>query len=364
MSASDDAAPVAVHRILDHTHRAVAATFEYPPGWRAESRVDWNFEHRALPVRLAARVSHPEGVASVDLYPIEWFCWVEPNLGFYREGQDLGDGTSLLRPMPAAEAMGRWVLPKLRGRAEGLTVLGMTPLPRLADALGSKISGGARTEGVCAKLAYRENGLDVVEELYGLRAEFEGIPTYGAAGVLVQTNWGFARLFGYRAASARADEFRDGFWNVVRTVKPEPQWEKICEQRTLELKALFEQYLRAGYQQIEAATQMSRQISAQNQQWLDQQAARREAEYQSDQRRLRDEGSRGSYSANDAFGDYLMGRETYDDPYYEYGSQHGYYDYVWTDKQGNYQYSNDANFDPNPNASSDWVLMRKKQIGD
>lgn len=351
--------------MLDHQHQMVAATFEYPPTWHAESQVVWNFQHHSFPVQLFGRVRHPDGVTGVELFPVEWCCWIEPNLGIHQPGQPLGDGMILLPPMSAPDMMTRWILSKYRRHVEGLTILGVTPLPRLATALGTEIKGAA-TEGVSVKLAYRENGREIEEELYGLRAEFPGIPTYGAAGMLVQVNWGMVRLFGFRAERSHFDEHREAFWSIIQTTKPNPQWEQVCAQRIEELKQLFEQYLRAGYAQIEAATQLSRQISAQNDAWLNQQAQQREAAYQSEQRRRHDEQqSQGGYTANDAFGDYIMGRETYDDPYWQYGSQHsGYHDYVWTDKQGNYQYSNDANFDPNVNASSNWVLMRKKQIGD
>ena len=92
-----------------------------------------------------------------------------------------------------------------------------------------------------------------------------------------------------------------------------------------ELQQQFNQYLKAGYDQIAAAGRLSLQISANNQSFLDHQAQRREQESQSDQRRRHQSPSAGGYTTSDAFGDMMMGRETYDDPYWQYGSQHSGY---------------------------------------
>jgi hypothetical protein len=162
------------------------------------------------------------------------------------------------------------------------------------------------------------------------------------------------------------DSCRDRLWACVRSSKVNPEWEQLCARVFQQLKQQFDQYIQAGYDQIAAAGQLSRQISANNQQWLDQQQQQREAAARSDaQRRAQEQSSWGAYTTSDAFGDYIMGRETYADPGDPTGaSQHGYHNYVWTDGQQGYQYSDDANFDPNVGSDRTWTLMRKKQVGD
>jgi hypothetical protein len=358
--------PLTRHQIIDQQHGLVAAVLEHLASWQAQSQIVWNFEHYSLPVRVSGRVFDPRSLAQVEFFPAEQFCWVEPDLGLQQQGQDAG-GVTLLQPLPAADALLRWVLPKYRGQMQGLRIAGVTPLPQLAALLNaSNPTQGVTTEGVRVDVEYSDQGRTFAEEFYGLKFAAPGIPTYGAAGTLVQYNWGFARLLSFRAPAGQLDEHRRAFWAVVRSLRVNPQWEQLCAQVFQQLKQQFDQYLQAGYANIEAAGRLSRQISAQNDAWLGQQQQQRDAARQADQqRRAQEQSAAGTYTTNDAFGDYIMGRETYDDPYYQYGSQHsGYHDYVWTDGQGSYQYSNDANFDPNIGASTNWTLMKKKQIGD
>jgi hypothetical protein len=366
MEPTQTEAPPAVHQVLDQQHRLVAATFEHPPSWQAQSQVVWNFQHHSLPVRVSGRAFNPRSGAQVEFFPVEQFYWIDPDLGLQQQGQGTG-GVTLLRPLSAADTMVRWVLPKYRGHVQGARVLGVTPLPRLAQLLKAEAqTRDTTTEGVRVDIEYGEQGRPFAEQFFGLRFALPGIPTYGAAGTLVQYNWGFARLFSFRAPAGQLDAHAPTCWAIVRSLRVNPRWEQLCAQVFQQLKQQFDQYLQAGYANIEAAGRLSKQISAQNDAWLQQQQQQREAAWQSDQqRRAQEQSAAGDYNANDAFGDYIMGRETYDDPYYQYGSQHsGYHNYVWTDGQGNYQYSDDANFNPNVGATTDWVLMKKRQVGE
>lgn len=357
----------AVHRVLDEQHRMVAAVFEHPSEWRAESRVSWNFAHYSLPVKVAGRVSDPTGSAVLEFFPVEWFCWIEPDMGFYRQGQDLNDGMFLLRPMPATDLLTQWVVRKHRGGAQNLRLVGARVVPHLAETLGAAPQQGVAREGASARVEYTDpSGRPVEEEFFGLKVTFDGIQTYGAAGCLTQYNWGFARLFSFRAEAGRLDAARDRLWSIVHSMKVNPDWEQLCARVFQQLKQQFDQYIQAGYDQIAAAGRLSRQISANNDQWLAHQQQRREQEAHSDAMRRQQEQSQwGAYTSSDAFGDYMMGRETYADAGDPTGSsQHGYHDYVWTDGQQNYQYSDDANFDPNVGGDRNWTLMKKRQVGE
>lgn len=367
MSVEGQGPATAVHRILDHQHRAVAAVFQHPPEWRAESQVVWNFAHYSLPVKVFGRVFDPQGTAALEFFPVEWFCWIDPYVDFRQPGQDLNDGMFLLQPMSAADTLTRWVIPKYRGGWPGLRTLGARPVPRLAESLGAGVQQGAASEGAAARVEYADQGGRAFEEeFFGLRVAFPGIPTYGAAGCLTQYNWGFTRLFSFRAEAGRLDAERDRLWSVVHSLKVNPEWERLCAGVFQRLKQQFDQYIQAGYDQIAAATRLSQQISAQNQAWLDSQQQRREAASRADEeRRRRERSSAGAYTAGDAFGDYIMGRETYEDAGDPTGSsQHGYYNYVWTDGQQNYEYSDDANFDPNVGSDRTWTPMRKRRVGE
>jgi hypothetical protein len=117
------------------------------------------------------------------------------------------------------------------------------------------------------------------------------------------------------------------------------------------LRQEFNRQLQAGYDQIAAAAQLSRQISANNDAMIasiDRQlAATRSAS-----------SGTASRSANDKFSDYIRGVDTVDDPYYG-TSQHSYNEkYHWTDGYGSYRNANDPTYNPNQNENGNWQLMQ------
>lgn len=351
------------HQIVDQQHRGmIAAMFEYPPAWQATSRVTWNFQNVSQALTVYAAAYNPNGMEWLEMLPVESFCWIEPNYGFYQQGQS-HLGQVYMRPMTALDTMARWVIPKYRGNRRNVQITVANQVPDLPRWLNFNTEG-APAESVVVRIEYNENGKLIEEEFYGVKIQRDCPPTYGAAGPLYQTNWGFARLFCFRAEKGTLDALRPAFWRIMQSVKINPEWERLCGQVNQQLADLFNQHIQAGYDQINAATRLSHMISAQNDAWLQQQQQNRDAAWAADQQRRHQEQARNDYTTNDAFGDYIMGRESYNDPYYQDGSQHyGYYQYVWTDSQGNYQYSNDANFNPNLGASANWTLMEKKQIG-
>ena len=109
--------------------------------------------------------------------------------------------------------------------------------------------------------------------------------------------------------------------------------------------------MQAGYDQIAAAAQLSRQISANNDAMLSAIDSRLQAS------RAAGSSAAQGRSANDKFSDYIRGVETVDDPYYG-TSQHSYNErYHWTDGYGTYRHSNDATYNPNQTETGAWQLM-------
>lgn len=356
----------AVYRIIDEKHQGiVVSTFELPASWQAQSRVNWNYAHLSFPVTAWAVAYNPNGAEAVEMFPVDAFYWLEPDYGFNPQGQN-SLGQTCLRVMSAEETMLKWVLPKYRGNRPNLRVIGTIPMPDLPQRIGFNLPG-VQMESVAVKIEYAENNQIIEEVIYGVKTTQQPPPTYGAGGMIVQTNWGFARLFSFRAAQGRIEENRDLFWHVIKSAKANPQWEQMYNQILGQMQTQFNQYLQAGYDQINAATQMSHQISAQNDAWLNQQAQKRETDNRAwEQKRAQENEAWGKYTNNDAFGDMMMGRETYADPSSNLGEVQidGYHDYVWTNKQEEYIPTNDPNFDPNIGSNQNWVLLKKKNIGD
>src|SRR4051812_37156043 len=186
-----------LHQVIDRQHKGmVSSVFEYPAAWQARSEVTWNFQNMSFPVTAYAQVYNPSGTEAFEFLPAEYFFWINEGYGFYQQGQEVM-GQVFMPPMPAGEVMTQWVIPKYRRNRPGLKIVAVRPLPQLARGIELDL-GGTPSEGVCVKLEYAENGRLFEEELYGIKLTQE-VPYYGPQGMMIQINWGFARLFSFRA---------------------------------------------------------------------------------------------------------------------------------------------------------------------
>lgn len=361
------------YQIYDSTLNMPAAAYSLPADWRATSQVSWNIEHFSQPSHMYSIAVSPDGLSAVEFLPAEQFCWLVPNPGFKHPGQEMGDGSTLLPPVSAVDAMVHFEIPKLRGKVEGLQIVQVQAMPELGQLLNSPAPQGASQEGVWAKLCYQINGQPIEEEIYGLKVAFSGLPSYGAAGKLMQYNWGFARLFSFRAPAGQLEASRPVFAAMIKSGQPNPAW--LAAKQQIQQKALQHNNFRLllTKQSIDNANMLSRTVIAGSEDFFRHQAERREYEGVSDRLRFQARhgysppsagisstgNSSSGYTRTDAVNDLLGGQETYED-----GSTHtGYHNYMWSDGQGNYSPSNDPNFNPNINSDRTWTLLQKKQIG-
>ena len=172
------------------------------------------------------------------------------------------------------------------------------------------------------------------------------------AGGRVSGSW----LFAFRTAKCQLDNYRETFWRIAGSVRVNPLWEQLYNQVLQQLQIQFNNYIQAGYNQIQAAGQLSRAISANNDAMLRSFEQQRQAAARSSH-----SSSGSGRSPNDNFSDYIRGVETVHDPYYGESQQDANYDYHWTDSSGNYQHSNDPFFNPNICATTNWTLMEPKK---
>lgn len=358
---------VATHQIFDPSFNLVAGAYNYPAGWQAQSQVVWNIEHFTQPLALHSVAASPDGISALEFFPTEQFCWLVPNPGFKTPGQPMGDGATFLPPVSATDAMVHFEIPKLRGKATDLKIVEVVPMPQLAQSLKVAQPAGSTQESVCARITYQLNGQPVEEEIYGIKTAFPaGVSSFGGAGRMTQYNWGFSTLFSFRTPAGQMEAARPQFVAMVQSFKPNPAWQTCraqFQQRALQHNNFR---LQLTQQSIDNANALSRQVIAGNADFFRHQAERREFQAVSDKLRIdarhgyttgsTDGG--GGYSKTDAVNDILGGQETWSD-----GSKHGYANQMWTDGQGNYQPSNDPNYNPNVNSSSNWTQLQRKQLG-
>jgi len=356
---------MATHQIFDPSFNMVAGAYNYPAGWQAQSQVIWNIEHFTQPLSLHSVAASPDGMSTLEFFPTEQFCWLVPNPGFKHPGQPMGDGSTMLPPVSAVDAMVHFELPKLRGKATNLKIVRVMAMPQLGQTLNVPPPAGSTQEGVCAQITYDLNGQPVEEEIYALKTAFPGgVSSFGGAGRMTQYNWGFSTVFGFRTTAGQMEAARPQFVAMVQSFRPNPAWQTCRAQ--FQQKALQHNNFRLQLtkQSIDNANMLSRTVIAGNEDFFRHQAERREYEGVSDKMRIdarhdySSTASGGGFSKTEAVNDILGGQETWSD-----GSKHGYANQMWTDGQGNYQPSNDPNYNPNINSSSNWTQLQRKQLG-
>jgi hypothetical protein len=346
----------AQHRVADQQHQGlVVYAFAHPHEWQARSQVVWNFQHTSLPVAVYAAAWNPQGMESFEFLPVEAFFWLEPNYGFVAVGQN-SKGLTCMQPLSAADAMMQLIIPKYRGNRQNLHVTGVQQIPNLPQILNAPELQQGPTQGVLVRVEYEEQGRAFEEE-------FCGVLSWNQAqgGASVQTNWGFARLFCFRAARGRLDAMRQTFWQIAGSVQPNPQWLQIYEQVTQQLNGQFQQHTQAMADKLEGEKRLSQQIIAHNEQ-LNAQRSQNIAWSVEQQQRQNEQRSQTNYTAQDALNDTIAGREAFQDPNSSAGNYHyqyGHDKYVWTDSQGQFQSSNDPTFDPNTGSDRNWVRARR-----
>lgn len=243
---------LALHQVVDPQHgNMVASEFEHPMGWTARSNMVWNFQNMSLPAVAYAQTFNPSGFEAVEFFPVEMFFWLEPHYNFYDEGQVV-QGQAFLPPMEAAEAMQHWVIPKYRGNRPGLRVVGTAHVPKLAERSGLSLNGGT-TEDICVKVEYPHSGKLVEEELYGAKV-VQNVPYYGPQGMTLQINWGFVRLFSFKAEKGALDAQRELFWTIAGSLRTNPDWDQLYVSVLQQLKIQFDRHIDTSHSQIQTAT--------------------------------------------------------------------------------------------------------------
>jgi len=334
-------------QVLDPQEGGIpVCVFIAPSTWKDQSQVIWNYAHVSSPVKIAASAENPSSAEAFFAFPAAEFFCLRPDAGYYQPGQNLGGLTYSQQPLPPAQALLE-IVRRLRSNVSNLKVIGSKDLPGLADAL--RLPKSDKQHGVGMKVAYDFNNTPVEEEFYAVHYAIE-IPYDGPQGRTWQINWGLNSIHSFRAPKPTLERRRPVFAAIARSFRPNPAWQQRLVAVNAYLQEQFNRQLQAGYDQIAAAAQMSRQISANN-----------DAMLASIDSRLRASSAAGApssgRSANDRFSDYIRGVETVDDPYYGTSQHSSTESYHWTDGYGTYRNSSDPSYNPNQSESSGWQLM-------
>jgi hypothetical protein len=320
-----------------------------PENWRFNSQVVWNYAHHSNPVAISTSVENPANEEALFSFPaLQLFC-LRPISGYYQPGQNVG-GLIFFEQQPPVQTLTTFVQ-RTRGGLPKFQIVGSKDLPGLAAAL--RLTGSQNQSGVGVKVAYELNGKPVEEEFYAVGYSVS-IPYDGPQGRTWQINWGLNGLHSFRAPPGTLDKRRAVFAAMAKSFRPNPTWVQRKSAIDAYLAQEFNRQLQAGYNQIAAAAQLSRQISANNDAMI------ASIDHQLVASRSYVGNSAGSQSRTSAenFDDYIRGVDTVTDPYYGTSQHASTEQYHWTDGYGSYRNSNDASYDANRTEVGSWQLMQ------
>ena len=145
-------------------------------------------------MNLHAVLHDPASARAIEYWPIVSLCWVDPDYGMIHPNE-ARLGQIALAPMPAVDLMAQWLLPQVRGRLPGFTLLGIQASPEVIQRFGV-LAWDACPEGVTARVAYQDRGAVIEEEFVAVKV-LRTCPTTGPLGGATQINWGFERIASY-----------------------------------------------------------------------------------------------------------------------------------------------------------------------
>ena len=336
------------HSIVDHQNGEMeVSSFAYPSDWQARSQVVWNMQDTNVPALVHAATFSQKRVESFEFLPMQAFFWLEGNFGLVPVGQKR-HGLTRMPPKPAPDALANLVIPMLRSNRQNLRVKGVQPVQNLWQFFNDPPP--QQGESVMARVEYEEHGRAVEEEFYGV---CDYVPATGGA-----LNWGFARLFCFRAERGRLDAMRETFWQIAGSLRPNPQWKQRYDQIAQQLMAGFMLQTAETYRRFER----EKLIGIQNLAYNDRLIAERSAGVAQSVARTHQqiqERSQSHQSRQDIVGNLMSGTEPYNDPNSNAGNPHyapSSARYVWTDGQGNFHYTNDPAENPNHLLPGSWSL--------
>jgi hypothetical protein len=339
-----------VQAVFDQTMGGMLVSrFLVPRDWKGEGKVVWNYQDLYMPFRGFIRADAPDGSGWFESFPAEDFFWGD------HEGPNpppTSFGAIHYRNISVQDAMARYVIGRYRAGAAKLQILGYRPVSNLGQALGQP---GLHGDGVCFRVRYELEGQPVDEEFYGLLNAPVQYSYTGPKGTWYEYHRLLMLVHSFGARNGKLEALRPVLGSIARTIQTNQAWLKRVQEIRKQMGDEFNRELKRGYDQIRAAGEMSKILTANSNRFLQQIDAQRAASNAASQRTSGggdDPNGSGSFAARaDDFDQYVRDTEHVVDAWGQVSDQSDMYNYHWTDGWGNWVHTNDANYDPNNTAT-------------
>jgi hypothetical protein len=317
-----------------------------PFDWKFEGGVRWVLDNPGMPAVVSFRMFNPNGAEELEVFPNQAFFWTDnPTLlqTFPVGARYFGNEVRpIVKPLQALKGI---ILPRFRGKAEGLRIVAGEPLPDLPKSLGAGTQtqpGVATTaEGAKIRIQYQRNGKWMEEELYGL-VESMSFPHRSMFGQFTNTYWYADYLFSFKAEKGKLDANSKLFQAMVASFRLNPQWFNKYNQ-------VIEYLIQRQIQQIRSIGELSRIISRTQNEISDmmmQSYNQRQEVYD---------------RVAENFSQHIRGVDQYYNPVEQKPVElPSGYRQAWTNSLGEYILSDQEDFNPNIGSNQTWQKMERK----
>jgi len=304
-----------------------------PSGWTTKGGIQW-FPDYSILANLLMTITDPDTGAQIEFLPVQNFTWLQHMVVPMQPGTNYL-GNILHQPVQDARAfVQEFYTPGALPHLADAQFVSDEDLPQIAAQVSKAFGGQSRVKSTRVRYRYTRDGTPWQEDIYL---------------TLVYTDWQLGTLWSvYSACAVRApqNEF-DGLAPLmitsVTTLRLSPDWYSGYRY----VSKLFENRMR---QSISNAAAISDTISR-NSEEIRQMYSDSYREQQASQDRISRE-----------FSETIRGVETYSNPYEDRPVElpSGYND-AWVNARGEYLLSNDANFNPNEQDTTQWRRMEPQR---
>lgn len=317
------------HQVTDYQGTGqTAMTFLLPENWTVDDSLYWLNTDATMPVRYAATYTSPDQLMKMETYPDYRFIYTKGPMG--AQGAE--------PPGSVLKGLEQIIMALRKGAGYQITEKKLIPDMDPPANMTGGVRGQVHKERGMIKFEFEKDGQLMEQEIFGV---YQTITSTSQGVVYLETiGWNLSDLFSIMAPKGKLQECQ----KVALTVRASFKMTLEFFNRVMQVYQLMQdQY----YNEIAAAGQISRIISATNDQMLEGIDAQYKAANASADR------------INQQFSDYLRGVDRYRDGTSEIVLPSGYNE-AWQNSKGEYLLSNTVGFDPSVSLGDDWKKLHRE----
>jgi len=309
-----------------------ACSILVPEGWDSKGGVTWD-PNLGVQAYINFDVTDPQSQAEVDLLPLQYYCYLPNSTVPMPQGSN-ETGDIVWPPITDLEQYARtFYAPQVLPELNGAQLETQQDMPNIAALLQQSAGEGAQAKAGRVRFAYERDGQPWEEDIY-LNLVYQS-----QAGMMV---WYPESAAVVRAPRGQLDRMTPLMVSILHTVRLNQTWYSAL----MYVRNQFHERMMGQIADIGDISQMIAQNSDElRNMYSESYKAASDAED----------------SVNQSFSETIRGVNTYSDPYegrpVELPS--GYND-AWVNANGEYLLSNQAGYDPNVGATTEWRRMDQR----